>query len=199
MGDTGSREVKSQDDCWAAAYRVPSPHWSRTIEDPRQKLFRKRLEKIVGWIGQAHREFENIEAIIKVQNTRSKMKVTCSDLSNWWGVKNLNCVWTTVFELWAANKYSLLCEILQPRPWNCRGESSACSHIPLCRSHLDVFVCDDFSWENVWKDACHDVNNNCGWRWDLSDCFLFVYLYFSKISNIIVYLSAVQFRWCQWL
>lgn len=49
-----------------------------------------------------------------------------------------------------------------------------------------MFVCDDFSWENVWKDACHDVNNNCGWRWDLSDCFLFVYLYFSKISNIIV-------------
>ena len=29
-------------------------------------------------------------------------------------------------------------------------------------------------WEHVWKDAYYDVNNDCSWRWDLSDFFLFI-------------------------
>ena len=34
-GDTGSREIKSQDGFWAAAHREPSSHWVRKIEDSR--------------------------------------------------------------------------------------------------------------------------------------------------------------------
>ena len=48
-------------------------------------------------------------------------------------------------------------------------------------------------WEHVWKDACYDVNNDCSWRWDLSDFFLFIcvfqsflFFFFLKFSNMIL-------------
>ena len=75
-----------------------------------------------------------------------------------------------------------MCEILQSGQWDCRGEYNACTY-----SYVMTV------WEHVWKDACYDVNNDCSWRWDLSDFFLFIcvfqsflFFFFLKFSNMIL-------------
>lgn len=64
MGDTGSREIKSQDGCWAAAHGE-QPTLEREDWGLRQE---NEYRKTSGWIGLAHRGLRNTEAIVKVQS-----------------------------------------------------------------------------------------------------------------------------------